>query len=92
MTDAPPESGGAGVMIEHDDADEQQLELFGDHVPLVALNPCGRGRGKCLAVYELGDDRAQLRCVKCDSVAPIQFLRQQDRRRTIPASHKGDVF
>ena len=75
-------------MIEHD-AGEQQLELFGNHLPLIPLPPCGRGRGTCLAVYELGDAGPQLRCTKCDGVAPLQqFRRQPDRRRTVPASNR----
>jgi hypothetical protein len=34
---------------------------------LIALPPCGRGRGACAAVVEA--DR--LRCVRCDCIAPL---------------------
>lgn len=70
----------------------EQLELFGDYQPLIALPPCGRGRGKCLAVYELGDAGPQLRCTKCGGVAPIQFLPRQDRRRTISVSPRRRLY
>jgi hypothetical protein len=66
---------------EHSDANEQ-LELFGDQQPLIALPPCGRGRGRCEAYVELGQHGEQYHCVICDGVAPVQFLRRQDCRRT----------
>jgi hypothetical protein len=57
-------------MIESDDAESRQLELFGEHLPLIALPPCGRGRGRCLAYIELGPHGEQLHCIRCDGVAP----------------------
>jgi hypothetical protein len=70
-------------MIERDQAEGQQLELFGDHLPLITLAPCGRGRGGCLAYVELSQHGEQYRCIKCDGVAPKMRRGRADR---IPAS------
>ena len=50
----------------------EQLDLFADApAPLIALAPCGRGRGPCLAYYEPGPSAPQLHCVSCDCIVPV---------------------
>lgn len=76
-----------------DIAPAEQLDLFADApLPLIMPDPCGRGRGRCEAVYELGPSGPQLHCVDCDCIAPAGGHSRANAKLNPDHNHQRDPF